>query len=149
MPRAKTSGPVAEVAETVQEPEILEDQEGSEDSVIERVVNKLQRVVTVKKMLSDRQKAHLDTLAKKKKGKKYVAQVDETEVELPTVVKKKLVIKVPNKRVEKLVVSSSEEEDSSEEAYAPPPKKQRKKVQATTVQQQAYRQEVIYDKSIF
>ena len=121
MPRAKK--PVAEIAVEEPNPEILEEDqdknsENSEDSVIERVVNKFQRVVTVKRILSDKQRAHLDLLAKNKKGKKYVAQVDETEVELPVVVKKKKpVVKepVPKKRVEKLVRYTSEEEESSEE----------------------------------
>ena len=75
MPRAKKQ--IAEIAvgaEVVERtlPEILDEDEdkNSEDSVIERVVNKLQKVVTIKKVLSDKQQAHLDSLAKKKKGKK-------------------------------------------------------------------------------
>ena len=120
----------------------------TEDSVEERVVqkiNNLRKIVTIKKQLSEKQQAHLDKLAKGKKGVKYVKQVPETEVELPTeIIQKKVraprvkvvepeiseesevvIVKKKKKRVEVIEESSSEE---SEE----PVKKPKKKTKAKT-----------------
>ena len=47
------------------------------------MVQKLKKVITIKKELSDKQKAHIEKLGKPKKGKKYVEQIPETEIELP------------------------------------------------------------------
>ena len=55
----------------------------TDDSIEERVVQKLKKVITIKKELSDKQKAHIEKLGKQKKGKKYVEQIPETEIELP------------------------------------------------------------------
>ena len=102
----------------------------------ERVVNKLKRVITIKKELGDKQKAHIEKLGKAKKGKKYVQQVDETDVELPTeVVPKKAraprvkpipepteeessepeVIVVKKKKKKQIIVEESESESEEEE----------------------------------
>ena len=67
MPRPKKV--LEQVHETAVEAVVEPIEQGSEDSVIERVVSKLQKVVTIKKQLSEKQQAHLDSLAKKKKGR--------------------------------------------------------------------------------
>ena len=87
------------VVETVEPTEPVMPTE--EDEVVTRVVNRLKKVVTIKRELSDKQKAHLESLASKKKGKKYVAKVDEKEIEqipeviVPAKVRKQRVVKPP------------------------------------------------------
>lgn len=63
------------------------EQLNTEDSVEERVVNKLKKTIILSKNLSTKQQNHINSLAAKKKGTKYVKQVPETEVELPTEIK--------------------------------------------------------------
>lgn len=89
MPRVKkqvTAGKEQAVEQVVEEPIV---EEGSDDSVIERVVNKLQKVVTIKKQLSEKQQAHLDSLANKRKGKKFVMAAEPADIkEIPVKVTK-------------------------------------------------------------
>lgn len=103
--------------------ENVQEQQNTDDSVEERVVNKLKRVITIKKELSDKQKAHIEKLGKQKRGKKYVEQVPETEVELATEV-------VPKKpRAPRVKPIEPIEEESSEEPEVIVVKKKKKKKQ--------------------
>ena len=87
-----------------------EKEQNTEDSVEERVVQKLKKVITIKKQLSEKQQAHIDNLSKAKKGKKYVQQVEAKEVELPVEIK----TKKPRAPRVKVVEPESSEEESSE-----------------------------------
>ena len=100
-----------------------EKEQNTEDSVEERVVNKLKKVITIKIELSDKQKAHIEKLGKAKKGKKYVQQVDETDVELPTEV-------VPKKARAPRVkpIPEPTEEESSEPEVLIIKKKKKKQI---------------------
>lgn len=118
-------------------------EQNTDESVEERVVNKLKKIVTIKRQLSAKQQAHLQKLAAGKKGKKYVEQVDETDVELPTeVVPKKPraprvkpipepteesseepeVIVVKKKKKKQVIVEVSESEDEPVKKVKPKPK---------------------------
>lgn len=108
----------------------MSDQEKQQDkntdeSIEERVVNKLKKVITIKKELSDKQKAHIEKLGKQKKGKKYIEKVDETEVELPTEV-------VPKKprapRVKPVIIEESESDVSTEPEVIVVKKKKKRQV---------------------
>jgi hypothetical protein len=89
------------------------------DSVEERVINKVQKIITVKKILTPKQQLHIDNLAIKKKGTKYTKQVDVEEVEIPTEIKES-----KGRKVKKVVESVSE--SSEEIVIKKKPKKQKK-----------------------
>jgi hypothetical protein len=72
-----------------------EKQNITDDTIEERVVNKLKKVITIKKELSNKKKAHIEKLGQAKKGTKYVKKVDVEDVELPVEVNKN-----PRKRQE-------------------------------------------------
>ena len=80
----------------------------TDDSIGERVVNKLKKVITIKKQLSDKQKAHIEKLGKQKKGKKNIEKFDETEIELPVEVSQK------KPRVPRVIPVEPESESESE-----------------------------------
>ena len=92
------------------------------DSIEERVVNKLKKVITIKKQLTPKQQAHIDNLANKKKGKKYVEAVSEKDlpVEIPVVIKEK------PKRAPRIKPEPISESESSEEVIVV--KKPKKKI---------------------
>jgi hypothetical protein len=90
----------------------------TEDSIEERVVNKLKKVILIKKELSDKQKQHIKNLSDKKRGKKFVEKVDISEIELPTDVVTK------GRKVKKVVQPESESE--SEEVLVKKTKKPKK-----------------------
>ena len=73
----------------------------------QKIVNKVQKVITIKRNLSEKQKSHLETLASKRKGKVYKEVVKQEE--LPEV---KITKKPRSKKVVEVVLS---EEESSEE----------------------------------
>jgi len=78
----------------------------------QKIVNKVQKVITIKRNLSEKQQKHLETLASKRKGKVYKEVVKQEEV--PEVVK--VITKKPrSKKVVEVVESESEEESSEEE----------------------------------
>ena len=80
-------------------------------SVEERVVQKLKKVITIKKQLTPKQQAHIDNLATKKKGTKYTKQVDAEEIkDIPTEIKEL------HKRKVKKVVEPVNNCTSSEES---------------------------------
>ena len=101
-----------------------EKEQNTEDSVEERVVQKLKKVITIKKELSDKQKAHIEKLGKAKKGKKYVQQVEAKEVELPVEIK----TKKPRAPRVKVVEPESSEEESSEPEVIVVKKKKKKQI---------------------
>lgn len=74
----------------------------------QKIVNKVQKVITIKRNLSEKQKSHLETLASKRKGKVYKEVVKQEDV--PEIVK--VITKKP--RSKKVVESESEEESSEE-----------------------------------
>lgn len=76
----------------------------------QKIVNKVQKVITIKRNLSEKQKSHLETLASKRKGKVYKEVVKQEEV--PEV---KITKKPRSKKVVEVVESESEEESSEEE----------------------------------
>jgi hypothetical protein len=87
------------------------EQQNTDESIEERVVQKLKKVITIKKELSDKQKAHIEKLAKSKAGKKYVQQVPVEDVELPT----EVVPKKPRALRVKPIPEPTEEESSEPE----------------------------------
>lgn len=93
----------------------------TDDSVEERVVQKLKKVITIKKELSEKQKAHIEKLGKQKKGTKYVKQIDANEVELPTEV-------VPKKPRRVKPVTECSEESSEPEVIVVKKKKKNKQI---------------------
>ena len=126
----------------------VQKEQNTDDSVEERVVQKLKKVITIKKNLTEKQQNHINSLAAKKKGTKYIKQVPETEVELPTeIVPKKprrvkpvpepseepsepevvVIKKKPKKRVEVIEESNSESEEEIK-----PKKKTKPKVGGST-----------------
>jgi len=83
--------------ETVETPvEPINEQEtdiaSETDSVVERVVSKVKQVITLKKVLTDKQQAHLDKLAKARLGKKTTYRVIPV-VEVPLKPKAKRTVK--------------------------------------------------------
>ena len=82
----------------------------TEDETEQKIVNKVQKVITIKRNLSEKQKSHLETLASKRKGKVYKEVVKQEEV--PEV---KITKKPRSKKVVEVVESESEEESSEEE----------------------------------
>lgn len=122
------------------ETEIQSEQVSEADSVVERLVNKVQKVITLKKVLSEKQKAHLDKIALKRKGKKFVEQVNaenEPDVEVVTKqLKKKKVevdeaskphveVKPKKKIVKKKAVKKIKKETESESEPEQKPKRTR------------------------
>lgn len=84
----------------------------TEDETEQKIVNKVQKVITIKRNLSEKQKSHLETLASKRKGKVYKEVVKQEEV--PEILK--VITKKPrSKKVVEVVESESEEESSEEE----------------------------------
>ena len=82
--KEETIEPIEPIEQEQQEPE---QDESSEDSVVKRVVGKLTKTVTIKRQLSEKQQEHLKKLASQKKGKKYLLQATEDDIEeLPEVV---------------------------------------------------------------
>lgn len=78
------------------------------DETEQKIVNKVQKVITIKRNLSEKQKSHLETLASKRKGKVYKEVVKQEDV--PEILK--VITKKP--RSKKVVESESEEESSEE-----------------------------------
>ena len=111
MPRVKKvveAEPVVEGLPRPNEPTVVEDVQ-SDDSIITRVVNKLQRVV-IKKPLSDAQQQHLSKLATKKRGKKYEMKPIKEDVE-------ELPVKVKKEKKKIVVIESSESESEPERSF--------------------------------
>ena len=75
---------IAKTVEPVEEPEVE-----SDDSIVKRVVSKVKQVITLKKILTPKQQAHLDRLAATRLGKKTTYK--EIQVEIPQ--KKKRTVK--------------------------------------------------------
>lgn len=109
MPRTKLPKSVKEIVEipienaeeqieNVEQPVVEQD---VEDPIINRVINKLEKVITIKRVLSDKQKQHLDKLAKIRDGKKYTQKLPEPIIEQvePMVEPVKKVKKQPVKKV--------------------------------------------------
>lgn len=77
----------------------------------QKIVNKVQKVITIKRNLSEKQKSHLETLASKRKGKVYKEVVKQEDV--PEILK--VITKKPRSKKVVEVVESESEEESSEE----------------------------------
>ena len=101
----------------------VQKEQNTDESIEERVVNKLKKVITIKRELSDKQKAHIEKLGKQKKGKKYIEQVEVQDVELPTEV-------VPKKARAPRVkpIPEPTEEESSEPEVIVVKKKKKKQI---------------------
>lgn len=100
MVRVKKTVEVTDVTPEEIPEEVTPEDEPNE--VMTRVVNKLQKVITIKKQLSDRQQAHLDKLAKARNGTKYAVKAEEPKP-VKKVVKKKEIVAEPKKKVVKKV----------------------------------------------
>jgi ribonuclease D len=81
--------------------EVIEDVDpnAEEDEVVQRVVNKLEKVITIKKVLSQKQKPHLDKLAKIREGKRYKPIEKPAPPLIPAQVPVKKEVKKPVKKV--------------------------------------------------
>jgi imidazolonepropionase-like amidohydrolase len=103
--------PVVEeiVQEEIVQEEVVQEEviESDTDSVVERVVSKVQKIITIKKVLTPKQQAHLDKLALVRKGKKTSYK------EIPTKETK------PVKSRAKKVKVEVEESEESEEIITP------------------------------
>lgn len=102
MVRVKKTVEVTDVTPEEIPEEVTPEDEPNE--VMTRVVNKLQKVITIKKQLSDRQQAHLDKLAKARNGTKYAVKAEEPKP-VKKVVKKKEPVVVAEMKVVKKVVA--------------------------------------------
>jgi hypothetical protein len=102
--------------------EIQEGDVSSDDSQIQKVVSKVNRVITIKKVLSAKQQAHLDKVAKERKGKRYTLKVDSESVDIP----EKIVEKKPKEKAKVPVTVPEPEPISSEEETEPEPKPKKK-----------------------
>ena len=88
------------------------------------MVQKLLKVTTIKKQLSDRQTQHLQKLSTQKKGKKYVEKIEAKDIELPT----EVVEKKPRAPRVKVVEPESESESEPEVVIIKKKKKKKKQV---------------------
>lgn len=110
----------------------MQEEKPEEDNIETNIINKLKKTVIIKKVLSDKQKAHIDKLGDSKRGSKYTKVVQQEDIKnIPVEIKEKKVKKV--KKVKEIVipVQSETESTSSEESeiiiVKPKPKKSKKK----------------------
>ena len=103
-----------------------------DNEIEEKIINKLKKTITIKKVLSEKQQNHINKLGQKKKGTKYTKIVEPKDVkDIPVeiitkkVKKKKIVIPI-----ESNTESQTESQTESEESIVvvKPKKKHKKKI---------------------
>jgi hypothetical protein len=114
-----------------------------EDEMEAKIINRLQKTIVIKKIPSEKQKAHLDRLAKNKAGSRYkkvepLSKEDTQEIPV-TVVEKK--VKKPAKKKAAPVPESSEA--SSDSIEEPVPKKRVEKIPKKAVRSKAVAKQAI------
>ena len=80
------------IEETIEEPIIPEPEVESDDSTVKRIISKVKQVITLKKVLTAKQQAHLDRLAATRLGKKTTYKEIPVET-VPLPQKKKRTVK--------------------------------------------------------